>query len=244
MGTFTVTLREAIDLSAPVDPYVALGLNEYPLFDEGYRQHLNDKLIDHFDEQEIGLETISMFRHAMKRKMNEVMPLFNQHYRASLIQIDPLLTINIKTIGTGTALTTGSETLTGTEENTTESSSTAAGRVVASNTPQVRLAGNGDYATSAQDSTSKTDADGSGTTTSNRENVNSLENATNNDGSTTGYQGNPAELIWQLRQTFVNIDMMVIDSLQELFMMVWDNGEEFTKGTYLNVYTGFYPFYG
>jgi hypothetical protein len=149
-----------------MSPYAALGLDSYPLFDESYRATLNDKVIAHYNEQEIAHETISMFRYAMNRKMNEVMPLFNQHYRASLIPIDPLLTVNIRNIGEGTEAGTGTETLAGTstetgaDTSTTESTSTAGGRVVASNTPQVRLSGQGDYASSAQDSNSVTKADG------------------------------------------------------------------------------------
>ena len=54
MGTFTVTLQEAIDLSVSEDPYKALGLDTYPIFDEGYRTYLNDKIIAHYNEQEIG----------------------------------------------------------------------------------------------------------------------------------------------------------------------------------------------
>lgn len=230
MGTFTVTVQEVIDLesykyelpepSTVVPAHMALGLNAYPIFDEGYRASLNEKIIAHYNEQEIGHETISMFRYAMARKMNEIMPLFNQHYLASQIEIDPLLTINIANVGTGT------------ETSTTESSSTAGGRVVASNTPQVRLSGQGDYATSAQDSNSTTDADGT------------ASNASNTDNTSTGYTGNPAELVYQMRQTFINIDLMVIDQLSELFMMVWDNGEEYTKGnTYYGYNYGLYPFF-
>jgi hypothetical protein len=230
VGTFSLTLQEVIDLNEPMTPYEALGLDTYPIFDAGYRAALNDKIIAHYNEQEIGHETDSMFRYAMRRKMNEIMPLFNQHYKASQIEIDPLLTVNIKSVAEG------SENTTGNESSTTESTSTAGGRVVGSNTPQVRLAGNGDYATSAQDSNSKTEADGTASTNS------ATENTTANENNTTGYQGNPAELVWALRQTFVNVDMMVIDSLQELFMMVWDNGEEHTKKGYGYDYFPFYPF--
>lgn len=210
MGTFTVTVQEVIDLESYKyetgnAAHMAMGLNAYPIFDEAYRASLNEKIIAHYNEQEIGHETISMFRYAMARKMNEIMPLFNQHYLASQIEIDPLLTINIANVGTGT------------EASTTVSSSTAGGRVVASNTPQVRLSGQGDYATSAQDSNSKTDADGTASNTS------------NTDNTSTGYTGNPAELVYQMRQTFINIDLMVIEQLSELFMMVWDNGEEYTR---------------
>jgi len=225
MGSFTLTLQEAIDresykYTTGIPAHKALGLDVYPIFDEAYRASLNEKIIVHYNEQEIGHETVSMFRYAMSRKMNEIMPLFNQHYKASQIEIDPLKTVDIKNVGTGN------------ETSTTESSSTAGGRVVASNTPQVRLSGQGDYATSAQDSNSKTDADGT------------ASNASTTDNTTSGYSGNPAELVWAMRQTFMNIDLMVIEQLSELFMMVWDNGEEYTRGNNNYGYNyGLFPFY-
>lgn len=232
MGTFTLTLQETIDLSVENDPYKALGLDSYPIFDPSYRKSLNDKIIAHYNEQEIAHETISMFQYAMRRKMNEIMPLFNQHYKASLIDIDPLKTIDIKNVAENTETGTGSST------STTESTTDANGRVVASNTPQVRLAGNGDYASTAQDSGSKTTADGTANESSTRDNNSST------DSSTSGYSGNPAELVLMLRQSFVNVDMMVIDSLGELFMMIWDNGQEYTRGNNNGLYSwGLYPFY-
>lgn len=211
MANFTMTLQQVIDAHKPEDRYKCIGLADYTIFDEAYKTPLNEKIIAHYNEQEIGHETDSMFRYAMARKMNEIMPLINQHYKASQIEIDPLLTVNIKSVG-------ASE-----DESSNNSSTDSDGRVVASNTPQVRLAGNADYATNAQDSKSKTTADGTATNTSNNEN------------NTTGYQGNPAELVLMLRQSFVNVDMMVIDSLSELFMMIWDSGQEHTRG-YANDY--------
>lgn len=218
MGTFTLTLQEVIELADPAEKYKVLGLDTYPLFDSGYREALNEKIIAHYNEQEIGHETVSMFTYAMRRRMNEIMPLINQHYKASAIEIDPLQTVNIANV------------VDGTETSSTVSSSKADGRVVGSNTPQTRLAGNGDYATSAQDSASETTADGTANQT------------TANNSTTSGYSGNPAELVYALRQSFVNVDMMVLNELQDLFMMVWDNGEEYTRSNGYDYYP-FYPLY-
>lgn len=222
MPNFTATLQQVIDYETVngLTAYQAVGLDAYDIFDEEYRAALNDKIIAHFNEWEIGHETISMFRYAMARKMNELAPIFNQHYKANQIAIDPLLTVNIRTVAEGAAHVA--------EISDTTSETTATGRVVGSNTPQVRLSGNKDYAASAQDSISKTDASGNGSQSSDSTNT--------NDGTTTGYSGNPAELIFAMRQTFVNVDMMIIEQLQELFSLVWDNGEEFTKGIYNDYY--------
>jgi len=77
MATYTSYLKDVLEL------YPDIGLNEYPLFDEGYRPALNKKIIDHFWNREIGHETHSLFIHQLRVRMNNIMPLYNQHYEAS-----------------------------------------------------------------------------------------------------------------------------------------------------------------
>lgn len=217
MPTFGLSLQEVIDFSPEEERYSCIGLDQYPIFDEAWRKALNEKIIAHFNEEEIGHETDSMFKYAMRRKMNEIMPLYNQHYIASRIEFDPLKTVNIHNVATGTQNTGTTET------NTTESTTDSKGRVVSSTTPQVRLSGNKDYASGAQDSVSSSSVNGTSGQTG------SVDTSNSNDSHSTGYTGNPAEIILTLRQTFVNVDMMVIGELDELFMSVWDNGNEFTR---------------
>lgn len=69
-----------------------LNLDSYPIFDEQYRAVLNDKIIRHFYFREIGLETPEKFAFFLNRKMNEIMPYYNQVYESELISYDPLFT--------------------------------------------------------------------------------------------------------------------------------------------------------
>ena len=66
-------------------------IGEYPLFDEAYRQTLNNKIIKHFYTREIGYETVGLWRFKLNTKMNEIMPYYNQLYESELIEFDPLL---------------------------------------------------------------------------------------------------------------------------------------------------------
>ena len=60
-------------------------------------------------------------------------------------------------------------------------------------------------------------------------NVNETSNDTGKRNNTDEYlenvtgfsSSNPSELIMKLRETFINIDMLVIDELEELFMYLW-----------------------
>jgi len=212
MPVYTMELWRVLEMTDDI------GLNEYPEFKAGYRQVLNKLIIDHYHDREIGMETIDKFRNAVRRRLNEVMPYYNSLYKTQEIQYDPLSTIDIRTLTNGTA-TTETEA---SAETTSTMENEGGSRAVQSNTPQVRLSGNGDYASAAADTTSDNTATGSGT-----ESQNSTSNeSSENESRTTGYQGVPASLIMEYRRSLMNIDLLVIDELSDMFMGVWDNGDD------------------
>lgn len=86
MSSITTQLRWIIDSGFDI------GLKSYPIFDESYRDKLNNKIIEHFYFREIGLETAQLFKRFLNRKMNEIMPLYNQRYISAQIEYDPLKT--------------------------------------------------------------------------------------------------------------------------------------------------------
>lgn len=90
MSAYTTQLRWIIE-SGITD----IGLNDYPIFDESYRAGLNKKIIEHYYFREIGLETFGLFKRFLSRKMNEIMPYYNQLYESEQIQYDPLKTYDL-----------------------------------------------------------------------------------------------------------------------------------------------------
>lgn len=84
MSNFTVELGTLFEEGYP------LNLNDYPIYDESYRQVLNNKIINHFYLREIGAETPDRFNFYLGRKMQEIMPYYNQMYKSELLQFDPL----------------------------------------------------------------------------------------------------------------------------------------------------------
>lgn len=69
-----------------------LGLKDYPIFSEEYREHLNNKILNHYKFREIGFETAALFKHYLNTRMFEIMPFYNQLYKSEKIKIEPLLT--------------------------------------------------------------------------------------------------------------------------------------------------------
>ena len=160
--------------------------------------------------------------------MNEIMPYYNQMYEAELVKRDPFLTLRMTSKNTSTGTT--SATTESSEHGSSTSSTDAKSRAVQSETPQVMLSGNGDYATGAADSTSltgvKSSSDGTG----------SQRSTSSSDGSGTGTQegfsGSMASLIQAHRDAIVNVDMMVIAQLESLFMLVWTPPTDMIGDTY------------
>lgn len=227
MPTFTMELWRVLDLKPDgktEDEW--LGLTTYPLFTGIDRTALNQKIKNHFMYQEIGHETVEQFTFSLKRKMNEIMPVYNELYRSVATDYDMLSTIDMQTITKGNQEQVTEATAT----NESKSNIDAKARNIASNYPGVMLSGDKDYASSGADSNSQTETLGDVTDTSNAENLTTSEG----ESRTKGYQGHPAQLIQAFRAAIVNVDMLIIAELDELFMMVWNNGDDYTqtKGRY------------
>ena len=216
MPNFTLELWRVLDITEDI------GLNDYPLFDNNYREALNQKIVEHFFNREIGQETIERFRYAMKRKMNEIMPLYNKLYLTEQIEFDPLSTVDLTTINNGES--TSNTVAEG--QTATETVNGSGSRAVQSVTPQMMLSGDEDYATSAADTTSN--ATGSGSSNENSENT--VTASDENTSRMTGYQGVASQLLLAYRQSLLNIDMMVIEEIEQgnLFMLVWNTGDEYS----------------
>ena len=232
MGTFTIPLKRVIELTGgttEIDPDTGIsklvggniGIQYYPIFDETYRDRLTGKIVDHYYNREICTESIDMFQLAMRRKMNEIMPLYNKLYESEKIVFDPLSTVDMNTLSTLESKQSVSAESVSNNESETKSGS----RTVASETPQTMLSGNKDYASSAADANSTTTTDGNGTDSTSSES--DTENTS--ESVTKGYQGVASELLMRYRQSLLNIDVMVINELSELFMQVWDTGDSYTQ---------------
>ena len=187
------------------------GLKEYPIFDEAYRIPLNNKIIEHYYFREIGFETAALFNRFLNRTMNEIMPYYNQLYESELIEFNPLYTIDYNE--TYTKKTTGSSEGNTTGEGTEDAMS------VHSATPQGMLAV-GDIKTNTWADDANID---NGKTTSNINTSNSLTNLDDYAKHVVGKASGSdyVDLINKLRSSFINIDMMVIEALGDLFMNLY-----------------------
>jgi hypothetical protein len=157
--------------------------------------------------------------------MNEIMPYYNKLYLTEKIPYEALSTIDLHTTNDGESEQLN--TATGEAESISVSGSKS--RSVSSETPQTMLDPNADYATSAVDVNGQSDGT-SNSTESNEQNANAT---THTVSDVVGYQGAASSLIMQYRESLLNIDTMILTELEELFMLVWDNGDSYTNGRIL-----------
>lgn len=204
MAIFTMTLGQLIESGWD------LKLNNYPIFDEIYRETLNNKIINHYYFQEIGFESPALFIFHLNNTLNEIMPYYNKLYETEKLEIKPLTRMDYSE-EYGKESSGNSST-----ENTQNANSSS--KTVQSETPQQILSindiENNFYASFADIGKSQSSG-----------NSNSNVSTTSQEKYVKNIKGNNAnrtdsEMLMEYRKTFLNIDMMVIEDLATLFMCV------------------------
>lgn len=208
------------------------GLDNYEIFDETYREKLNSRIKREFWLNEIAHETIDIFIWRLELRMDLIMPRYNRMYLAELQNTDPLDggTSSNRTRQWGDSSNDG----TNTSASNGTGSGTSKGRTVASDTPQTRLAGNGDYASSLSDASSENSNKSTSTSSGS---TNSRSHYDNNQSSDSSQRGSKAQMIAQYRQTLINVDNFIIEELRDLFLGIWDLDHPLTHS---NIYGGYY----
>lgn len=220
-----VTYKGQVYRHLPTVPsWDGLGLGYYPIFDEAYRPILNGKIVTEFYRREICVETIDYWIQRTASKMQLIMPYYNKLYNSELIKYSALDTMNIDSTREDTMH--ADETSNGT--NSADSDTKSNARAVNSTTPQTMLSPTEDYATGATDSNSDTTANSNSTNSG--ESTNDVSN--NGHSLTTGYQGAASDLIVKFRNSFINIDSMVVNEWQELFMGILNSSDDYTQRNY------------
>lgn len=186
---------------------------DFPIFDEEYREHLCKKILQHYYTREIAYETPSLWMFKLRVRMNEIMPYYNQMYNSAQLQFDPFKDFEYSISHEGENSSTDSNEYSESGSNTSNNINKY------SETPQNGLQGvlNGEYLTTA----SVDDNTGTTSRTSNSENAASHNNKWNELLSGKRNGESYSKLLQEYRNTFVNVDLDIINSLSDLFFNLW-----------------------
>ena len=204
MAKYTITIKTLIDNNFDFK------MNSYPIFDENYRETLNNNILNHYYENEIGFETAPLFRFYLNQKLNEIMPYYNELYKVQKKLIDENLLLNNVNI---TESLTGSNTT----QSSSESTSNSNGKNLFQDTPQGEL--------------SSTDIDDQKWATNLTQNKNIINDESSASGSGTneyiktivGNNGGKfnIDVLNDIKNNLMNIDLMIINELYDLFMQIF-----------------------
>lgn len=204
MAHYTITIRTLLNNNFDFQ------MDNYPIFDENYRTTLNEKILNHYYENEIGFETAPLFRFYLNNKLNEIMPKYNVLYNAQKKLLDENALFNNTNV---------TESLQGSNSTTssTSSNSTNNGKNLFQDTPQGPI--------------SNTDINNQTWAT----NLNLTNNSINDSSSASGNGTNEyiktiigntggkynIEVLNDIVNNFLNIDLMIINELSDLFMQIF-----------------------
>ena len=181
------------------------GLQSYPIFDEQYRETLNNNILYYYYEDEIGFETPELFKIYLNRTMNRIMPYYNNLYIAQKEILNKGLFNNIN-------FTETSERKTDTESNSLTNSK---GKGLYQDTPQGQIS-----MTEFEDQHYATNLTLNNNESNDNTNANSNENYVR---TIIGNNGNryPIELLKEVENNLKNIDDLIINELNDLFMGIY-----------------------
>lgn len=212
---------------------------DFPIFDENYRQVLCRKILKHYYTREIAHETVGRWKLALNAKLNEIMPYYNQLYKSELLEFNPFYDVDLTRSREGSG--TSNKTSNNTETNSGTSKNVSSGRGTSntdtlnrfSDTPQNSMDTQGIADSVPLTTVTKVNEDNTTTNESTdtlTRNDSKTGNGTENINSTDKYietvkgkQGteNYSSLLKKFRETFLNIDMMIIEDCSDCFFTLW-----------------------
>ena len=209
----TVELRDIVKSGTDIWDF------DYPSFYEGdEKKKFEQKVIDHFYFRQIGQETVGRFLHYFRSRIREIMPYYIQLYKSEkyLNEIeDPFATVDY----TETYEEETSGSATGESSATSDSTSTEDREHRFHNTPQGAVSNLDSYMTEASiDDNGATESVDSSSTSSSESTGYTKHTLTKKGAMGVTTFGH--DMI-EYRESFLNIDMMIINNLQDLFLGVY-----------------------
>ena len=197
LAQYTLELRKIVsnkDIFKSID---------YELYNNDLKPIFEDKFIKRFFFREIGVETVSRFLINLEQTLNEIMPYYKQLYDTTLLQYDILNNSEVieeitrEIIKADKRLTFGTNTSTGTSFDTP---------ITSTNSYRSRPS----FINEGVDNIdTKNQSEGNTTENYTRKFKNNQSNVSKQD------------LIIKQRELIVNIDKMILDDLEILFMQVF-----------------------
>ena len=217
MSKYTIELREIENCICYLFP------KNFPFYtdSEELRKNFIQKFYDEYMFREIGFETVERFKRSLLGKLNKIMPYYTQLYHTELESKDINFLLNKDLIETFEREVSGSSEVNSNATTNSSGTSTANNNDIMYDTPNSRIDDITKYPTQGSQGENNATSSSNGTSTSSQTGENTQTEKTSliskgNIGITSS-----AQLLKEWRDVIINIDEMILNELEDLFMLLF-----------------------
>ena len=92
MGKYTLTIQEILSNNVNIFDF------DYSFYNESYKKGFEKKFLDRFLFDEIGAETVARFKHNLRTTLNEIMPYYTHLYETTIYEYNPILNYDLQEV--------------------------------------------------------------------------------------------------------------------------------------------------
>ena len=217
MANYTIELRQIENCLCYLFP------KGFPFYtdSEELRKNFIQKFYDEYMFREIGFETTERFKKCLLGKLNLIMPYYEQLYQTELESKDINFMLNKDLTETFEREITGTSEVNSNATTNASGTSSANSNEMMYDTPNTRIDDITKYPTQGSQGENNASTTSNATSTNNQTGENSQTERTSlisqgNIGITSS-----AQLLKEWRDVIINIDRMILDDLEDLFLLLY-----------------------
>ena len=217
MSRYTIELRDIENCICYLFP------EGFPFYTDSEELRLNfiQKFYDEYMFREIGFETVERFKRSLLGKLNKIMPYYTQLYHTELESKNINFMFNKDLIETFEREVTGSSEVNSNSTTNATGTSASNSNEILYDTPNSRIDDITKYPTQGSQGESNGSSSSNATSTNNQTGEN-----THSERTSLISQGNigvtsSAQLLKEWREVILNIDEMILNDLEDLFMLLF-----------------------
>ena len=217
MSKYTIELREIENCICYLFP------KGFPFYTDSEEMRLNfiQKFYDEFMFREIGFETVERFKRSLLGKLNKIMPYYTQLYHTELESKNINFLLNKDLIETFEREVSGSSEVNSNSTTNATGTSNSNSNDIMYDTPNTRIDDMTKYPTQGSQGENNATSSSNATSTNNQTGENTQTEKTSliskgNIGITSS-----AQLLKEWRDVIINIDEMILNDLEDLFMLLF-----------------------
>ena len=217
MARYTIELRDIENCICYLFP------RNFPFYtdSEDLRQNFLQKFYDEYMFREIGFETVERFKRSLLGKLNKIMPYYTQLYHTELESKNINFMFNKDLIETFEREVSGTSEVNSNSTTNATGTSTANSNDIMYDTPNSRIDDITKYPTQGSQGENNATSSSNATSSNNQTGENTQTEKTSLISKGNIGIKSSAQLLKEWREVIINIDEMILNELEDLFMLLF-----------------------